>query len=252
MASRAIGAVIAIVFALGSVASALPQIREQTGEFAFYAAQQRAVARLRRIGGDELDLVQMSMQTGAPIRNYTSVAGAPVHFFLIRDDFRSFMHVHPQVRSDGHFLVHVTLEPNHRYYAYVDSFPRGGIGEQAFRFTLQRGSPPHHLATTIAQPNAVATAGPYRIALSTDRFRANAPVTISATVKRGDTVVKLPDQRPFKTVAAIVNTGSLSYTSVYNDPNLRLPPLPAGVYRMWLELNIAGRAFSVPFTLAAQ
>lgn len=265
MASRAIGAVIALVFILGSAAGARPQINEQSGAFAFYGMQQRAVARLRRVGASELELVQSSLENRAPITQYMSVAGAPVHFFLVRDDFQTLMHVHPQVRRDGRFSVRVALDKDHRYYAFVDSFAQGGIGEQAFRFTLQSGSPPHHLDTTLAKPNAVAKAGPYEVALSTAYFSANVPVTISATVKRGKAVITPPDHQSFKAVAALINTGSLSYASVYEGqdtgmqypgeyghPQLRLPALPAGVYRMWLQMNIGGKQFTAPFTLAAQ
>jgi len=265
MASRAIGAVIALVFVVASAAWARPQINEQTGAFAFYGMQQRVIARLRRVGASELELVQSSLENHQPIRQYMSVAGAPVHFFLVRDDFQTLMHVHPQVRRDGRFSVHVSLDKNHRYYAFVDSFAQGGIGEQAFRFTLQSGSPPHHLDTTLSKPNAVAKVGPYNVALSTAYFDANNPVTISATVKRGNTVITPPDHQSFKAVATLVNTGSLSYASVYEGqdsgmpypgeyghPQLRLPALPPGVYRMWLQMEIAGKQFTAPFTLAAQ
>ncbi len=265
MASRAIGAIVAFALLLGSIAWARPQIREQTGAFAFYGMQQRVVARLRRVGSNELVLVQSSMENREPITRYMSVAGAPVHFFLVRDDFQTLMHVHPQVQPDGRFAVHVSLDKNHRYYAFVDSFAQGGIGEQAFRFTLQSGSPPHHLATTLSKPNNVARAGPYNIALSTAYIRANVPVTISTTVMRGKSVLTPPNHESFKAVAALINTGSLNYASVYEGqdsgmqypgeyghPQLRLPALPPGFYRMWLQMTIAGKQVTASFMLAAQ
>jgi len=262
VASRSIGALIACAMLLCTNAQA--SVREQTGAFALQGQSQRVVARLQRTGSDTLDLVQLSESAHKPITNYVPVDGAPVHFFIVRDDFQTFTHVHPAVRGNGHFAVQAHLEKNHRYYAYVDSFI-SEIGEQTLRFTLQSGAPPHHLAVTLQRPNVTAQAGPYRIALSTARFNAGAPITLSAAVTRGRSIVTPPKAHSFDTVAAILNTSSLEYISVYEGnanglwypgeydrPQLRLPALRAGVYRMWLQLTIQGKTYTAPFTLAVQ
>ncbi len=263
MASRPIRAVSAALAAT-LIAAAPAAVREQTGTFAYHGVQQRVSAHLSSVAGNELDLVQFFTATGKPVTQYISVAGAPVHVFLVRDDFRTFAHVHPQVRKNGHFSVRITLDANHRYYAYVDSFVPG-VGEQTLRFTLQNGAPPHHLDTTLERPNRIGAAGPYRVELSAARIQANVPFTLSATVMRAGNVVKPPKPQSFDTVAALIHTGSLEYTSVYEGsagglwypgeydrPQLRLAPLPSGVYRMWLQLTIDNVQYIVPFTLAVQ
>ncbi len=262
MASRTIGALIALVLALQSGVSAAPPVREQTGTFALYGALQHSQSHLRRIGANALDLVQLA--GGKPITQYEPVAGARVHFLLIRDDFRTYTHLHPSVERNGHFMVRVALDANHRYYAFVDSFPQR-IGEQAFRFTLQSGSPPHHADTTLATPSTAAFAGPYKIVLSTARFRANTPVTLSASVTRNGRIVTPAGGQSFETVASLVNTGSLRYAAMYEGasmgmrypgeydrPQVRLPALPRGTYRMWLQITVNNAQFTAPFTLVAQ
>lgn len=232
----------ALVFAL---------ITAQTGTFAYYGLQQHITARLTRAGNNRLDLLQILTTTRKPVTHYVSVAGGPVHVLLVRDDFNTFAHVHPQVRKDGHFSVPIALDANHRYYAYVDSFV-AGIGEQALRFTVQNGAPPHHLDVTLERPNRTSRSGSYTIALSTARFAANAPVSLSTTVRRGAAIIT-PVKTQFAYVASLVNTKSLEYVSIHGDGlQLRLPRLPRGVYRMWLELSINGIRYTFPFTLVGQ
>jgi hypothetical protein len=263
VARYALGA-LTVCAALLLCSPATAAVREQNGIFAYHGVQQRVMAHLERTGSDKLDLVQISMETHKTVTNYVAVGGAPIHFFVIRDDFKTFTHLHPRVRGNGHFDVQTHLQENHRYYAYVDSFI-AGIGEQTFRFTLQNGAPPHHLDVSLERPTRIAAAGPYRIMLSTARFTANEPMTLKATVMRGNDVVSPPKAKSFDAVAAVVDTGSLEYTSVYEGhanglwypgeydrPELRLPPLPAGVYRMWLQLTIASKTYTAPFTLAVQ
>jgi hypothetical protein len=246
------------------LASAHAAVREQTGTFALHNVSQHVTARLTRIGNDKLDLVQIRLKNRKAVTRYESVAGAPVHFFVVRDDFATLTHAHPKIGSNGHFEVRTHLQPNHRYYAFVDSFV-AGIGEQTLRFTLQNGAPPHHLEVTLERPTRTSTAGPYRVTLSTARINANAPMTLSATVMRGKDVVTPRKDQSFDTVAAIVNTSSLEYVSVYegranglwypgeyDHPQLRLAAMPAGVYRMWLQLTIDNRTYTAPFTLAVQ
>lgn len=250
---------------LGAITAVLLAVATQAGSFAYYGVQRHITGRLARTDSNQLELVQYLLPQRTPVTNYLTVAGAAIHVFIVRDDFRTFDHLHPLVRGNGHFTVPVNLEPNHRYYAYVDSFVGQGVGEQALLFTLQNGAPPHHLDVTLGRPNSVSQAGPYQVRLSSSRFVAGEPVTLSAEVLRGNTEVRPPRGGSFDAVAAIVNTGSLKYTGFYEGnagglvypgeyerPQLLLPALPRGIYRMWLQLTINNTRYTAPFTLAAQ
>jgi hypothetical protein len=262
--SRAIRALILCTAVLLAAGSAFAAVREQTGTFAYHGLRQRVSAHLARSGGNELQLEQYYKTSGTIVTRYMPVGGAAVHVFLVRDDFRTFTATRPQSAGHGHFTLSIALDANHRYYAYVDSFI-ADIGEQALRFTLQNGAPPHHLDVTLERPTSTAGAGPYRVTLSTARFRANVPVTLSATVTRGARMIKPPNHTSFRTMAAVVNTGSLQYVSVYEGraaglwypgeydrPQIQLPALPRGLYRMWMMLTIQNTPYTAAFTLAAQ
>ena len=250
---------------LGTIAAMLLGVATQMGSFAYYGAQQHISARLEKTHPNQLQLVQYLLPDRKPVTDYLAVDGSPVHVFLVRDDFRTFNHVAPAQHGDGRFTIPVNLDPDHRYYAFVDSFVGGGVGEQTLRFTLQSGAPPHHLDVTLQRPNAVSQAGPYRVTLSSARFTADTPVTLSARVMRDHHDVAPPRQQSFKVIATVVNTSSLQYTGYYEGnagglvypgeyahPQLRLPALPRGVYRMWVQLTIGNVRYTAPFTLAAE
>lgn len=250
---------------LGTVSAILLAVATQIGSFAYYGAHQHISARLENMRPNELQLVQYRLPDRRPVTDYVAVDGSPVHVYLIRDDFRTFDHIAPAGRGNGRFTVPVHLDPNHRYYAFVDSFVGDGVGEQTLRFTLQKGAPPHHLDVTLQRPSSVSQAGPYRVTLSTARFIANTPVNLSARIMRGNHEVTPPRKQSFKAVAAVVNTSSLEYTGYYEGnaaglvypgeyahPQLSLPPLPRGIYRMWLQLTIDHVRYTAPFTLAAE
>ncbi len=262
MASRAY-AVLTCALALLAASTVASPVREQNGVFALFAGKQQIAARMRRIGNDEVDLVQVH-PNGTPVTAYVSVAGALIHVFVVRDDFKKMLHVHPRVLGNGHFSVAFMPDRDHRYYAFVDSFP-AGTDEQAFRFTLQSGSPPHHLDTTLQRPSATQRVGPYTVSLSSARLVARTPVTLTVSVRHGSRIVTPRKGQTFQTVAAIVNTSTLQYISVYEGhsggllypgeydrPQLTLPALPAGIYRLWLELRLGGKSTFAAFTLAAQ
>ena len=56
----------------------------------------------------ELDVVQY--HDGKKIIRYHQEEAHDLHLILVRDDFRDFTHLHPQMKA-GHFIADVALEP---------------------------------------------------------------------------------------------------------------------------------------------
>lgn len=232
MAGRAIGAVILAL---------------QAGVFALFAGKPQIASQVQLIGHNELQIIQRRTAGGRPITRYVLNEGKPLHVVLVRDDFRSFSHVHPAMMRDGAFRAQVALDAGHRFYAYVASQPVG-MSRQVFRFILQAGAPPHHLATTIAAPRTTSAAGPYAVRL--DR------ATLTQTP--GVLHVYTKDRAALHTV--LVNTQTLTYAHVDArlQPGacctyeLQVPPLAPGLYRMWAQLERGHSALTAPFTLGVR
>ena len=279
---RRVGALLSVIagtLALGSTALAAPL----NGTFALLDGKPAATAQLNvqaQNGKHELDLVQTKDGATHPIVHYTVDMTQLMHIVIVRDDFATFIHEHPEFNAHtGHFTLDVALSPNHRYYVYADSEP-AGIGQQVFRFTLEPGSaaPSAPAPSTTPSPTKAA-AGPYTVALSATTVQANHPVTLHATVTRNGQPAT--DLHPYLGAAAhvvFVNTSSLDYVHVHPTlpgqsmdmsgtgamdmsgmkpeagPKmlLHVPPLPAGTYKVWVQFRGGSSLDVAPFTIDAR
>lgn len=258
MASRTRCALIGLLLAFAAVAPAACVTQEQRGTFALYRGTPQISSNVKLVGNDELDIVQYDARSRAPIVRYVLTEGEPVHVILVRDDFRSFSHVHPKPVGKGHYRVRVALDAGHRFYAFVASEPTGDA-PQVFRFTLQAGAPPHHLDTSLEAPSTSALAGRYRVSLSAARLQAQTPHAIAARVTtRAGSPVSVQPFRGAQAHTVFVNPQTLQYIHVDAQPGgkaqmmLRVPPLPRGIYRMWLQFSAGRTITTAPFTLVAQ
>lgn len=257
MASPTRGAVSALIFAFITCVAANAAQREQSGQFALYRGKPEIRSDVRLIGGNILQIVQYPLRGDAPIERYANMEREPLHLVLVRDDFRSFSHVHPNAVGNGTFHVQVALDSGHRYYAFVGSHPIG-YDRQVFRFTLKAGMPPHHIETSLEAPTTRSLGGPYRVTLSGARLTAGKSQAIVArvTTPAGKKVYTHPF-RGAQAHTVFVNVETLQYVHVDapQDPQrieLRVPPLTRGAYRMWLEFNDGNATYAAPFTLVAQ
>lgn len=258
MASRALGAVAALVTAILLPVHAGAARSQQTGVFALYRGTPQIDSHVRLLGHDELDIVQYPMHSTAPLVRYVRSEGEPLHVVLIRDDFRSFSHVHPVGDGRGHYHVRVALDSGHRFYAFVASQPNG-LPRQVFRFTLQAGAPPHHLATSLQAPSRVSLAGPYRVLLSHATIVAHRPYTIDVSVNGPHgAALRVPPEHGAAAHTVFISPQTLQYVHVDaredggNRLKLRVPALAPGAYRMWMQFSEGNAALTAPFTLVAR
>ncbi len=257
MASSTRAVTTALAFTFLSCIGAFATQREQSGQFALYRGTPEIRSEVRLIDSNELQIVQYPLHGSTPITRYRNLEGEPVHVVLVRDDFRSFVHVHPHEPSNGLFRVRVALDAGHRYYAFVGSRPTG-YPWQVFRFSLKAGTAPRHVVTAFEVPTARTNSGPYRITLSTARLPVNKPQTVVAKVTTDNgTPVRTYPFRGAQAHTVFINVQTLQYVHA-DAPHvddrilLRVPPLTEGVYRIWLEFYNGRAIFAAPFTLVAR
>ena len=242
----------------------------QTGQYALAQGKPLIVSRLSLTKSGNLVVNQYARGARQPITTCASNARAaktpcyvltedePVHVILVRDDFMSFSHIHPQLQ-DGVYSIHVSLEPRRRYYAYVASRV-SGMPEQVFRFVLQQAAPPSRITATTIKPSVKATAGPYQVALDQPRLRAGKPQILDADITHDP---RAPGVAPYHVAwvrAIMVNTASLTYGHVDGASDrgicceyaLRVPALSKGLYKMWLQFDDGSAIYTAPFTFVAQ
>ena len=94
-------------------------------------------------------------KTGAPVQKYDVVHDKQMHFIVVKNDLSWFNHVHPQLKSDGSFVISTVLPRPGGYKLYADYTPTGGKQEVS----------QHQFAT------AGATAAPAQASLTPDKMQ---------------------------------------------------------------------------------
>lgn len=265
-----------------SVASAANRRIEQPGVFALLGGTPKIASTFwvsHPAGLSGTIKVRQFGPDGKPILNYDVDMEHIMHMVIVRDDFATFAHVHPAFDATaGTFWQTFTKEPNHRYYVYADSTPRG-IGQQVFRFTLESSGAVAPAASTGGPSALTGNVGPYVVKLSKTTLPAGRANDVNVTVLKGDKPAD--DLAPYLSAAGhavFINTSSLAYVHLHpmvreqkasantnahmsgmnmeSDAGpfmqLAVPALPAGTYKLWFQFLGNGTVYTAPFTLLAR
>ena len=273
----------------GRAAPANSQENAQMGTFALLGGTQEAVAKGWASGtgtSRTIKVRQFQMDGTTPIMNYRINGPVAMHMNVISDDFSTLTTLQTYFNlQTGTQSGSFTGLPHHAYYMFVDSLPHG-MDRQVFRFKSTAVPPVAPTAPISTTPTRVASAGPYVVTLERDTFPPNSNEILYLQVTRGGKLAE--DLVPYVGASAravFVNTGTLQY--VYLHPMLRgskinktmsytlgeemnrlaenshvggnmqmaVPPLPAGVYKFWLEFagGVSMDAHTAgPFTIVVQ
>ena len=248
---------------------------EQNGIFALLGARPAIVSKLWAEHGSGLSATLKIRQfrfNGAPVLDYEIDMQRLMHLVVVRDDFATFDHLHPTFdATTGTFAQVFTKAQNHRYYVYADTTPRG-VGQQVYRFTIESDGAVAGVAS-LASPSPTSTAGPYTLSLTRATLAANRAQNLSLTVFEGGKPARgLRTYLGAAAHAVFINTATLTYVHVHPtvatasnamtgmtmaatapvDPfmRLRLPALPTGTYKLWVQFRGANDVvYTAPFTI---
>jgi hypothetical protein len=202
-----------------------------------------------------------------------------LHLIAVSDDFRTFLHVHPELLPSGQFVLAQTFPRRSLYHLYADAEPQG-MRHQVFRFDLPVGSFAHSGLRDLSERRRTADVGPYTINLSTLTLHANKPTPIVVHVRRGNRPAS--DLHPYlgaEAHAVFLNAVDLSYVHVHPMPLSRsaalmrsrteMPSMPdgaiaepnmflnvtvdePGVYKLWMQFRGGSTLYVAPFVLNAK
>ena len=83
-------------------------------------------------------------KTGRPVNDYTLVHDKLMHLIVVSRDLKWFNHLHPELQSDGKFVVSTALPHAGSYKLYADYTPRGEeqeIAQHAFATAGETAKP---------------------------------------------------------------------------------------------------------------
>ena len=243
--------------------------------------------RLSQIGTDPLkqhiDLWMTLPKSAVPIRTYAVEMTKKLHMVVVSSDFSIFLHIHPELSSNGHFLLDQEFPKTGIYYIYADGQPHD-MNHQVFRFEVNigGGSPK---TRTLTPTGREVNVGPYTVDISDVRLRARSMGMVSVHISKGDKPAT--DLHPYLGAAGhavFLNGQDLSYVHVHPmamganmdmsggmdmssmksgpdlpdnassppDMMLHITLYEPGTYRMWLQFRGGSQLYVAPFVLTAQ
>jgi hypothetical protein len=253
---------------------------EQSGVFALLGGTPKIVSKFwaDHAAGltATLKIRQFQLDGTAPILAYDVDMERLIHVIVVRDDFATFAHLHPAFdTTSGTFSQRFTKAPNHRYYVYADSNPRG-IGQQVFRFTMESDGAVANSQPSVTASAPAAQAGPYTVTVVQTTVPANMAHNLKVAISEGGRPAHgLGTYLGAAAHAVFINTSTLAYVHLHptvvgaastmtsmamgmGTPagplmQMRLPPLPGGTYKLWLQFRGAnGVVYTAAFTLLAR
>jgi hypothetical protein len=207
-----------VLFLLTStVASAGPM----PGKFALQGGVAKTNGHLvpTRLGSDPLhldfDVWLTPRGSSAPIRTYDLDMTKFLHLIVVSDDFRSFFHLHPALRANGHFALNARLPRAGVYHVYADAVPQG-FGQQVFRFDVVAGKRGLRRPRDLSERGRTVTVGPYALMISGESLRAGTEGRLLVRVMKAGRPAT--DLRPYLGAVAhavFLNAENLGYAHVH-------------------------------------
>jgi hypothetical protein len=212
---------------------------------------------------------------GATIRAYEPYMTKLLHVIIVSDDFRTFIHTHPQLSSNGHFELDQRLPHQGLYHVYTDSRPLG-LGHQVFRFDFQAGRAVRSASRDLSERNSVAHVDDYTVTLSRLSLRSGSLAHIVVRIAKGG--APATDIHPYLRAlahAVFLDAADLTYVHVHpvtlgsskesasamvysNDeaivsPNMLLSVTvsESGTYKLWLQFHGGSSLHVASFVLTA-
>jgi len=226
-----------------------------------------------------LDIWMTLPRSTAPIKQYQVEMTKKVHVVIVSDDFKTFLHIHPALSPNGHFLITQLFPTPGTYFVYADALPND-LNHQVFRFKLDVGHPSPPSPRTLPSTGMGVQVGPYEVDLSTVRLHAGRMEMVDVEVLENGKPAK--DLHPYLGApahAVFLNTKDLSYVHVHPmgadmmnmqmDMSKPMPELPenaavssdmmlhialreTGTYKLWLQFRGANdKLYIAEFTILA-
>jgi hypothetical protein len=240
-----------------------------------------------QIGGDPLlrriDTWMTPAGSTKALRSYESDMTKYLHMIVVSDDFRTFLHIHPVLESDGHFVLDQPFPAAGRYYVYADARP-AGAGQQVFRFALDLGRTTAAAQRDLSERSTSRSAGPYTVTISTATLTTDGTTPLVVHIsENGKPAADLHPYLGALAHAVFLDAADLSYVHAHPMPltaaNIKMlksaaepkqmKPMPgtatsapdmllhvelreAGTYKLWLQFRGGTKLYVAPFVITAR
>ena len=239
-----------------------------------YELEMRVTPRTARAGQPvKVSFLVRDPETRVPVHSFATVHEKAFHLFVVSHDLEHYDHVHPEMRSDGSWVIDLTL-PRRGYYKLITDFlPTGGTPQIVPRLLATAGAGDLTAARAqLSDEGLQKAAGSMRVTLSLpdDGLVAGRDETLRYHVVDAATGRPVADLEPYLAAfghTLILSEDTLEYIHAHpveqlpeaasnaaGGPDLTFKALmpKAGRYRLWTQLKRRGVVTTVPFTVTVQ
>ncbi len=202
------------------------------------------------------------------------------HLVVVSRDLARFDHVHPERQPDGSFAMPYTFPVGGEYVLFADFLPAGADGAQVFAHPVRVGGETP-AGRPLGPPTTEAAEGGLTARLATTELRADQDVVLTFRLADADGDVR--DVQPYLGAAGhvvVIPEGAGDFLHVHpvedagghlhgatasadpgahgdHRPSAAYGPVvrfattfpAAGRYKLWLQVQRAGRVHTLPFVL---
>jgi hypothetical protein len=257
------------------------------GSFALQGGEPSTQARLEMTtAGKEhltrhLDFAMTRAANGRAVRDYQVELTKKLHVIIVNDDLSVFLHVHPRLLQNGHFVLDQHFPAEGKYHIFADATP-AGLEQQVFRFDVGIGAIFAGHTGALVPTGTLVTTGPYTVTLSTATLRVGRPEMIQIHISKHGAPAR--DLHPYLGVAAhavLVQSTDQSYVHAHSmledsmghmdmcggamthskspanpdsaliapDSMLHVTLREPGEYKLWLQFRGGNALYVAPFVV---
>lgn len=187
-------------------------------------------------------------ERGETVKDFETVHEKPLHLIGVRTDLHEFLHVHPEMGSNGAWEVQIDFPTEGPYQFYADFTPLGGE-PQVLSFTMSIGE---FVREKLGGYEATQEIDGYMVTTHFPEDLQAGAVEYSLTVEKdGQALTTFEDYLGAKGHSVVIKEGTLEYEHVH-ALNTAKPSFMAhfpdeGRYAIFTQIQVEGQLLTVPY-----
>jgi len=211
----------------------------------------------RTINGVRLRLAVSNTPAHLPIRKFAVTDDKPMHVFVVGGaGLRVFRHEHPDQQRDGSFSVDLELPEAGLYMAFAEFVPERGWPQMAQQAFTTGSALTGRVPEPADEPHAV---GGIRAAMDASEAKGGGESTLAFDLADEPSGAPIGDLEPYLGASAHLFIVSADLTESQHlhprddrrGPRILFSPIfpRKGRYKLWLQVQRAGRVATIPFVI---
>jgi hypothetical protein len=220
------------------------------------------------LAGVRLRLAVKQPRRDTLVRKFAIVHERPMHLFVVGEGLEFFAHEHPVQQADGVFMLDLTLPRAGAYMAIAEFLPEGGT-PQTFQQAFTTGSAFGRAARPAIDVAPKIVDG-MRVSVDASKVKAGDTRPLAFRIEDAATGAPVTDLEPYLGAGAHLLVVSADLTeAIHGHPNEEAlgagqraggqgaavsfePLIPrAGIYKVWIQFQRAGRVATASFVIDA-